>query len=775
MKSYLELINLSHKYDKSKNRTTIFTIIIAICLVVSIISLADLVLDLLVNQEKKESGDFHVQIENYELETIDILERNPKINSIGKITGIDTGLKVETRKDVDNSSLKSIIGLNNEYLEQSNINIIEGRLLNTNSEIVLHSSQIENGFELGDKITVYYENKKLLFEVVGFYDSISGLETWDGSSLISSFDIINEISGLENIPYITLQFNDRINIRKEVDNIIDLTNINKDQVKYNENLLIYLGQSDNIFVLEVYGIAFILLILVLITSTLMIYNNFNINVQNKKRFYGLLRCMGATRKQIKKYVVMGGIYLSIISIPLGSLIGVIATIGFGHILKLIIPEYFVGVNIIRVCIPAIIVGAVVAIITVILSTLIPSRDASKVSPLIALSVNHKDDGTSNTQVKKVLGNIDFTMGVNNAISNKKNLISISLSFALILIIFLSLTVFIDFMEVALTPLHPLMPDIEINSLDNDLYKNTIDELDSIEGVKSIYGRSYSQVDCTINGEAHKLDLISLDTKQSELLKNDLKKGEILTDHQNNNKALFYSAFTELKIDDTVNIGEKEVNIEGIFSKSPYTDATDDTIIGTMFVLDDLFFEITGIDGYMVIDLQVSNLEASRVMNNVRAKYVNNDEVTIGYLKDSNNQIKYMTTAAKSIIYSFILIILFIGSLNIYNSVSISFIKKMNVLGTMRAIGTTVNQIKNMFMYETFIYALSGNLIGTIIGVWLHRKIYYSLIYSKYSIAWHIPIKSLIFLYFSVFLVSFLSTIIPIKRFQSMSIIEIIDE
>lgn len=60
---------------------------------------------------------------------------------------------------------------------------------------------------------------------------------------------------------------------------------------------------------------------ILLTGYLIIYNIFQISVMNDIRFYGLLKTIGTTKKQLKKIITYQAMILSMVGIPIGILLG----------------------------------------------------------------------------------------------------------------------------------------------------------------------------------------------------------------------------------------------------------------------------------------------------------------------------------------------------------------------------------------------------------------------------------------------------------------------
>lgn len=125
-----------------------------------------------------------------------------------------------------------------------------------------------------------------------------------------------------------------------------------------------------------------LLLIIIFTGYLIIYNVFQISVSNDIRFYGLLKTIGTTGQQIRRMIRQQALLLSLIGIPLGLLIGY----GLGIKLTPVILSRLNGVMPDAVSAsPIIFIGsAFFALITVVISCRRPGRMAAKVSPIEAV-------------------------------------------------------------------------------------------------------------------------------------------------------------------------------------------------------------------------------------------------------------------------------------------------------------------------------------------------------------------------------------------------------
>ncbi len=141
------------------------------------------------------------------------------------------------------------------------------------------------------------------------------------------------------------------------------------------------AQLSNSFDISTLIAIVVLLLLIIFTGYLIIYNVFQISVTNDIRFYGLLKTIGTTGKQIKRVVRQQALLLSLIGIPIGLLLGFVIGNKLTPVImtQLSYKNAFVSFN------PLIFIGAAVfALLTVFLSCARPGRMAAKVSPVEAV-------------------------------------------------------------------------------------------------------------------------------------------------------------------------------------------------------------------------------------------------------------------------------------------------------------------------------------------------------------------------------------------------------
>lgn len=171
------------------------------------------------------------------------------------------------------------------------------------------------------------------------------------------------------------------------------------------------------------------MVLVFLAGYLIIYNIFQISVTADIQFYGKLKTLGTTTKQIKKLIYGQANRLCVIGIPIGLLLGWL----LGMVLVPVLMGRLEG-NAVVSANPVIFLGsALFAWLTVTISCLRPARLAGKVSPIEALRMS--DATTSKKKTKRTRNGASITsMAWANLGRNKKRTVTVICSLTLGLVL-----------------------------------------------------------------------------------------------------------------------------------------------------------------------------------------------------------------------------------------------------------------------------------------------------------------------------------------------------
>ena len=140
------------------------------------------------------------------------------------------------------------------------------------------------------------------------------------------------------------------------------------------------------------AIAGVVLAIIIVVSVFCIRNSFAISTTEKIKMYGMLASVGATKKQIKKSVILEGLILGLIGIPIGILCGFIAVFILIKVVNALLGDFlFNSIDgiVFKMSIIPIIASVILGYVTIYLSSISSAKRASRVSPIESLR-NSKD-------------------------------------------------------------------------------------------------------------------------------------------------------------------------------------------------------------------------------------------------------------------------------------------------------------------------------------------------------------------------------------------------
>ena len=195
----------------------------------------------------------------------------------------------------------------------------------------------------------------------------------------------------------------------------------------------------------VYGFAGVLSFLIAFGSISLIYNSFSISVSERTRQFGILKSVGATKKQIRGSVLYEALVLCGIGIPIGLIVGC-AGIGitlwcfrdsFGRLI------YANSTTQMRLVLNplALLIAVAVCLVTTLISAWVPAKRALRVSPMDAIrqsaDVKIKGKEVRTSRLTQKLFGFEGMMASKNFKRNRKRYRSTVVS------LFLSVTLFIS--------------------------------------------------------------------------------------------------------------------------------------------------------------------------------------------------------------------------------------------------------------------------------------------------------------------------------------------
>lgn len=296
------------------------------------------------------------------------------------------------------------------YMDDNNakwsyINLSKGHMPEAEDEIIMDTAALDAlgvDPEIGAKIKLTYDmldvdstvgSRTDTFRLVGWwdYDDISPVHFINVSeAYVRKVEPAAFGGGADHLREdINVMFRTSIGIEenmKTVENDLGFQSDDLDKdgyVRYGVNWGYTASQAADGIDLEMVAAAAALLILIIMTGYLIIYNIFRISVSSDIRYYGLLKTVGVTPRQLRRIVRQQAMMLCAEGCPAGLVIGYLA----GRVLMPVIMESTsLGTSCVEVSISPVIfaASALFSIVTVFLSCARPARMASKVSPVEAV-------------------------------------------------------------------------------------------------------------------------------------------------------------------------------------------------------------------------------------------------------------------------------------------------------------------------------------------------------------------------------------------------------
>lgn len=131
----------------------------------------------------------------------------------------------------------------------------------------------------------------------------------------------------------------------------------------------------------------------LVISVLMIAGSLNTSIAGRTESFGMLRCIGASPKQIVRIVHREVFGLCTTAIPASILTGMAVIWILCAILRILCPAYFAAMPVFAVSPSSIAAEILTGILTVLTASRAPAKRASRVSPLMAATGNANTDRT----------------------------------------------------------------------------------------------------------------------------------------------------------------------------------------------------------------------------------------------------------------------------------------------------------------------------------------------------------------------------------------------
>ena len=775
MRSYLSLIPISAKVRKRQNRMTILCIIISVLLVTTVFSTADMFIRTKSSELQEKHGNWHIRLENISQ------SMGQEISQRSDTAGI--GWVEEFNSDADQpyyigEKKAALYGTDNIYLSQLSNALEEGVLPQNDREIMLSSNaKTALDVSLGDRITLQTPAGDTEFIISGF--GSDNKDDYRGQTYLvavymtrSEFGALMEENKTETDPVCYVQFQDASKASGAIKELKQQYHLSGESISENTAVMGLTGQSSSESVKNIYGLAIILFILVLMAGILMISGSMNSNVAQRIKFFGMLRCIGASRKQIIRYVRFEALNWCKTAVPVGLFAGIMISWGICIMLRYGIGGEFSSMPVFAVSPIGLLSGAAVGVVTVLLAAQSPARRAARVSPVAAVSGNVDSTSFAGHTVNLGLGKVEKVLGIHHAFTPKKNWILMTFSFSLSVILFFSFSVGLDFAQALLPSLRSWQPDITLTGYANEqiLSPALEDSILSVPGVEHVFGSAYMEK-VSAASSSQGIDYVNLISYSEYLLDSAqecLVQGDLSEIHGNSDQVMtVLNKDNPLKVGDIIEIAGQKLKIACAVSDGIYPSEY------SVICSQETFARLTGKENYSLIGVQLqenASDESIKKIENLAGR-----DVIFEDMRERNKQDHATYAASVFIVYSFLAILAMITLFHIINSISMSVTARKKQYGAMRAVGMDRKQLTRMIAAEAFTYTASGLIVGCSTGIPLSWFLHTRLLTRYFGTPWTLPI-TLIGITVVFGIVSAAAAVyVPAKRICSMEITEAVNE
>lgn len=584
-----------------------------------------------------------------------------------------------------------------------------------------------------------------------------------------------------------------------------------------------------------YSVCGILIAVIMIGSILVIYNSFAISVSERKKQFGMLSSVGATKKQIRKSVIYEGAILGSIGIPIGIISGILG-IGItlnivNNLLKPMFIKNMADISLhLIVSWQSVVIAAVLIAITIYLSVVIPAKRASKVSPIEAIRGNNeikiKAKKLKTLKIFRKIFGIEGEMALKNLKRSRKKYRTTVISLMISIVLFISVSGFVDYMYGGFDSIYKSVDydylirvsksnnenqDEQINELRNQIENSK--NIDKLSIIDSTYGTTKfgeekldSNMKKAINEKKEVKELffeennkyevtvraITLNEKQmQEYLKkvgvSSLKSGEVILINYVDMimNAHIEGELTSYKEQDNFtielnNYEEEKEDTQAIRKTYKLAKVTDKMPFGVenvggpelIIVMGDKEFQSLQKRNSTIMVFTAKNEEdLESELKQIENQYTN-VSMYVENIKEQVQQQRNLKLIINIFLYGFIALISAIGIANIFNTISTNIILRKREFAMLKSIGMTEKGFKKMLDLECFFYGTKALLFGLPIGILICYFINKGF-GNLVEFAFSLPWSSIIISIISVYLVVFITMLYSSSKIKKENIIDVL--
>lgn len=406
--------------NKTRTIVTIIGVILSTAMITAVTTFAVSFWNFLINYAVEQDGDWFLSAQNVSAGDYADMMKDERITSSAVLSELGFADFPPVQKDSPNMPYLYVQSLPPDITDMVPFQLSDGRLPANDSELLIPAYLLANEDQnhltrIGDTLTLSIGNRSFDGKRLSPNDAFLNAENSDDEtarnevftpSYTKSFTVVGIYESYPGTDYSVPAYEVfcgpmktdagyysvfvRLQNPGTAYDVYDewLSSYDAISVSTNYSLLRWYGSVDNDnFNRIIYGLAAVLIGVIMGGSILLIYNAFSISLRERTVQFGLLSSIGATKKQLRSSVFFEAAVISAVGIPLGILSGVG---GIGVTLHFIgkgLTTWIHGVNTgipLKVSAASILISVGIALITVWLSAWIPSERIRRISPMDAI-------------------------------------------------------------------------------------------------------------------------------------------------------------------------------------------------------------------------------------------------------------------------------------------------------------------------------------------------------------------------------------------------------
>ena len=770
MKHYLDLAALSDRVHRRQSRMTRLCIVLAVFLVAVMFGLADMYLQGMVIETRQNTGDWHCKFTGLDRESAAFVASRPEVDFSGwqGTAASDAGCTL-------GGLPAALAGMDEALFARVYGGVFsDGRAPAAQEEIAVSDALAQAaGLAVGDRAALQGPGGTVYCTVTGIFPAQAGqAAAGSAQTVLLPARALAETGAPDTVWQYVVQFSPLCRMADVIDGISRTNGLDAGQVLVNEELLSLLGQLPGSNVNQIYSMAALLSLVVMATCILMISSSLNSNVSQRTAFFGLMRCLGATRRQTARFVRREALQWCVTAIPVGLGLSVLVVWALCAVMRHFSSVWFGSIPLFGVSWLSLGAATVLGLLTVLLAARTPARQAARVSPLEAVAGNPGQARPFRHAANTRRWPVEIALGVHHARAGKRSYLLMTGAFALCLTLFLGFCTLVPFMKNAFAP-KAWTPDLSIVSETNtcSIDPALLDAVAAEPSVRRAFGRMFAyDLPLQTGGQARACTLISLEETQFGWAQEQLAEGSVEAASAGDQVLFVANTDARVAVGErltlTVNGTEQAVTVGGILTDHPLarTAGTE-----TLFCSEKTFTRLTGENGYTILDVQFRSSADESDVAAVEALFGGGVAFTGDLVR--NRQQRGLYYAFSVLVYGFLSVIVAITMFHIMNTVRLGVAARTRQYGALRAIGMSGRQLTRMVAAEAVTYAAGGVLLGCALGLALHCFLYSSLVTRTFGVPWSVPWPELALIAGVILLTTALSVSGPVRRLRALPIVE----